>query len=224
MSRNSEIQAAIFDLDGLMFNTEELYQFVGTEVLRRRGKNFDVELLHQMMGRPGAVALQMMIDYHSLPESVAELQTENEEIFVDLLDTRLETMPGLLPLLDALEKAEIPKAIATSSGRKFTQNVLSRFELEPRFEFLMTSENVTHGKPHPEIYQKAAAELGFAPHYIMVFEDSANGCSAAIAAGTQAVAVPGGASITHNFEGATLIVESLADARIYERLGIQQSL
>jgi HAD superfamily hydrolase (TIGR01509 family) len=220
MSSPANVQAVVFDLDGLMFNTEELYQFVGTEVLRRRGKNFDLELLHQIMGRPGRIALQMMIDYHGLPDSVDQLVIENDELFVELLDTRLETMPGLLPLLDALEAAEMPKAIATSSGRKFVENVLGRFDLARRFEYILTSEDITHGKPHPEIYLLAAERHGVAPESMMVFEDSANGCASAVAAGTQAVAVPGGNSLSHNFRGAVLVAESLADPRIYERLGI----
>lgn len=220
MSSPPTIQAVVFDLDGLMFNTEELYQFVGSEVLRRRGKNFDLELLHQIMGRPGRIALQMMIDYHQLLDTVEQLAAENDELFVELLETRLETMPGLLPLLDALEAAEIPKAIATSSGRRFTENVLARFHLQPRFKYILTSEDITHGKPHPEIYLLAAERHGVSPERMLVFEDSANGCAAAVAAGTQAIAVPGGHSLAHNFPGAALVAESLADPRIYERLGI----
>ena len=217
---SSTIRAVVFDLDGLMFNTEELYQFVGSEVLRRRGKQFDLELLHQIMGRPGRVALQMMIDYHRLPDTVDQLAAENDELFVELLDTRLQTMPGLTTLLDTLERHKIPKAIATSSGRRFTENVLGRFELAPRFNFILTSEDITHGKPHPEIYLLAAQRHQARPAELLVFEDSANGCAAAVAAGTQVVAVPGGHSRSHSFPGAALVADSLADRRIYERLGL----
>ncbi|HWC89874.1 MAG TPA: HAD hydrolase-like protein, partial [Pirellulales bacterium] len=110
-------QAVVFDLDGLMFNTEELYQDVGGELLRRRGKVFTSELLDAMMGRPNRVALQIMVDWHSLPDTVDGLIAETEVIFVGILDERLALMPGLAELLDALEQAGIPKAIATSSPR-----------------------------------------------------------------------------------------------------------
>ena len=73
MLPTSPLPAVVFDLDGLMFNTEDLYQYVGSEILRRRGKRFEADLLNQMMGRPGAVALQMMIDWHGLDASVEEL-------------------------------------------------------------------------------------------------------------------------------------------------------
>lgn len=215
-----KLRAVVFDLDGLMFNTEDLYQHVGTEILRRRGKVFDGKLLDAMMGRQQRVALGIMIEWHGLTDTVEALAAENDEIFVTILDKRLAQMPGLADLLTALEAADIPKAIATSSGRRFATNVLSRFMLEPRFEFLLTGEDVVDGKPNPEIYLTAARRLGVEPREMMVLEDSQNGCRAAVAAGAYAVAVPSGHSLTHNFDGAAFQASSLADPRIYQALGI----
>ena len=215
-------KAVVFDLDGLMFNTEELYQDVGGELLRRRGHLFTTDLLDQMMGRPGQVALQIMIDWHGLNDTVEILTAETDQIFIGILDSRLQTMPGLVELLEALERAEIPKAIGTSSRRVFVQNVLARFDLEPRFEFILSAEDVQQGKPNPEIYQRAAERLGVSAAEMVVLEDSQNGCRAAVAAGAQAIAVPGGHSCKHNFAGAVFVASSLADPRIYQRLGIAE--
>ncbi|HEX4147766.1 MAG TPA: HAD family hydrolase [Pirellulales bacterium] len=217
-------RAVVFDLDGLMFNTEELYQDVGGELLRRRGKVFTSQLLDAMMGRPNRIALQIMIDWHTLGDTVDVLIAETEEIFVGILDARLELMPGLADLLGALEEAAIPKAIATSSPRRFVTNVLARFELEPRFAFVLTSEDVVEGKPHPEIYQTAARRLNVAPSQMMVLEDSQNGCRAAAAAGAITVAVPGGHSRQQDFSCATLVANTLADPRIYQILGLARGL
>jgi HAD superfamily hydrolase (TIGR01509 family) len=214
-------QAVVFDLDGLMFNTEELYQDVGTEMLRRRGKTFDAELLDGMMGRPANAALQLMIDYHSLDCTVSELIVETDTLFAGLLEDRLEQMPGLANLLDALECADIPKAIATSSGPTFVRRVLDHFSLAARFQFILTCDDIREGKPHPEIYLLAASRLGCDPSRMLVLEDSQNGCRAAVAAGAVVVAVPGGHSHRHDFTGAALIASSLADPRIYELLGIE---
>src|SRR3982750_4267763 len=82
-------RAVVFDLDGLMFNTEDLYQEVGAELLRRRGHSFTQELLDQMMGRPSRVALQCMIDMHRLDATVELLQAETDELFPDILRARL---------------------------------------------------------------------------------------------------------------------------------------
>ena len=222
MSRAPHIQAVAFDLDGLMFNTEELYTEVGGELLSRRGKVCTRELLDQMMGRPGPVALQIMIDFHELDETVERLQSETDEIFGGLLTERLQPMPGLLRLLDALEANNVPKAIATSSRRHFAETALAKFDLEPRFAFMITGDEVEQGKPHPEVYLSAAARLKCPPQQMMVLEDSQNGCAAAVAAGAYAVAVPGEQSANHSFDGARLVAEGLADPRIYGALGIAQ--
>lgn len=219
----SQPRAVVFDLDGLMFNTEELYQAVGTELLRRRSREFTPELLDRMMGRPGKIALQIMIDFHGLAATVEQLENETDEIFEPILDERLQMMAGLGELLAALEQKGIPKAIATSSRRTFVRNVLRRFDLEPRFAFILTAEDVVNGKPNPEIYLKAAARFGLRPDEIAVLEDSENGCRAAVRSGAAAVAVPGGHSLRHDFTGARFVADSLRDVRIYRLLGLAAS-
>ncbi|NBW97536.1 MAG: HAD family phosphatase [Planctomycetia bacterium] len=208
------IRGVAFDLDGLLVNTEELYQHVGTELLRRRGRTFEAELLDRMMGRPQRVSLRIMIDWHGLDDTVESLARETGEIFVDLLDARLEPMPGAVALVDAIARRGLPLGVATSSGPDFARDVLGRVALGDRFGFVLTSADVTHGKPHPEIFERAAERLGIAPAEMLVFEDSENGCRAAVAAGAVVVAVPGGHSRRHDFAGATLVAESLADPRI----------
>jgi HAD superfamily hydrolase (TIGR01509 family) len=223
MSGNGIVRAVVFDLDGLMFNTEELYFDVGTEMLRRRGHQLTQELLNQMMGRPSPIALQIMIDFHGLDATVAQLQAETDAIFDEILPQRLAPLPGLIDLLNALEAHRIPKAIATSSRRAFVTRVLGQFQWEPRFHFILTAEDVSQGKPHPEIYWTAADRHGLPAAETLVLEDSQNGCRAAVAAGAFAVAIPGEHSRHHDFTGARWIADSLADARIYEALGIPQS-
>jgi HAD superfamily hydrolase (TIGR01509 family) len=220
---NSKSVAAVaFDLDGLMFNTEELYVDVGTEVLRRRGKQMSAELLDAMMGRRPPQAIAKMIEWHELDDTVEAIMAESRDIFGPILDTRLRPMPGLMELLEALERASVPKAVGTSSGIDFVTNVLSRFELIPRFEFLLTAEDVASGKPNPEIYLTSAKRFGIEPSQMVVLEDSENGCRAAVAAGAIAVAVPGSHSKHHNFDGATLMATSLGDAKLWELIGVSQ--
>ena len=208
------IAAVAFDLDGLLVNTEELYQDVGTELLRRRGCSFDADLLDAMMGRPQQVALGVMIEWHGLDDTVETLAAETKQIFQSLLDDRLAPMPGAMTLVAQLERRGLPRSVATSSGPDFAHDVLDRIQLRGRLDFVLTCNDVTHGKPHPEIYLTAAARHGVEPARMLVFEDSAAGCRAAVAAGAVVVAVPGGHSRRHDFSGAHLIAESLADPRI----------
>jgi HAD superfamily hydrolase (TIGR01509 family) len=216
-------RAAVFDFDGLMFNTEHLYRVVGGQVLQRRGKVFEEALFRKMMGRPAAVALQIMIDWHELhPTTVDDLLRENDELFGPVLDAHLAPMPGLVELLDALEKGKVRKAIATSSRRAFVSDILGRYGWQGRFEFWLTAEDVRNGKPNPEIYQTACARLELPPAQVLVLEDSPAGCQAGIDAGTRAVAVPGDYSRDFPFTGAALVADSLGDLRIYQALGIER--
>jgi HAD superfamily hydrolase (TIGR01509 family) len=220
VSPSEPLRAVVFDLDGLMFNTEDLYQEVGNTVLGRRGYAFTPELLNEMMGRQSNHALQIMIDYHKLIDTVDALAAESMEVMYGLLGTRLTPMPGLLELLNALDTAGIPTAIATSSSRQFLDRVLDQSQLTKCFAFTIAGNEIEHGKPAPDIYLLACEKHGVSPQHVMVLEDSQIGCRAAVAADTYVVAVPSGHSHTHQFPGAQFVADTLADERIYQALGI----
>ncbi len=213
-------RAVVFDMDGLMFNTEDVYHEVGTELMRRRGREYTRELRDAIMGRPPRDCFETMIQWHGLDDRWEAMAAESEEIFISLLDGWLATMPGLLELLDRLESAGIPKAIGTSSCRRLLQECVSRFHLEPRFEFILAAEDIVHGKPHPEIYLKAAERFGVQPAEMAVLEDSQAGCRAGPPPGRVVIAVPGPHSQTQDFTAADVTVESLADPRVFEVLGL----
>jgi HAD superfamily hydrolase (TIGR01509 family) len=162
-----------------------------------------------------------MIQWHGLQEDWQTLARESNDIFLGLLGDRLQVLPGLMPLLGALERAGIPKAIATSSGRQLTDACLTPFDLARRFQFILTSEDIVRGKPDPEVYQSAARRFGVPPAEMLVLEDSQNGCRAAATAGAFTVAVPGEHSRRHDFSSANLLLQSLADPRLYAVLGVE---
>jgi len=205
------IKAVVFDLDGLMFNTEDVFELSGSEVIGRRGHTMTPELRNSMMGRRAEEAFEILIASLQLSESPAELQAETEEIFHNLLDGHLAPMPGLFELLTHIEEAKLPKGVATSSGRAYLEKILTRFELMPRFEVLLTAEDVSQGKPKPEIYLKAAERLNVQPAEMLVLEDSEAGTRAAAAAGAVIVSIPHRHSASQNFDTASHIAESLLD-------------
>ncbi len=215
MSR-PQISAVVFDLDGLMFNTEEIFNETGTELLRRRGITDVQPVIDRMMGRRAHEAFQQMIDYCQFKETIEELQAESNEIFHRLLHEKIAPMPGLFDLLTLLEEKQIPKGVATSSGRAYLEEVLGRFDLLHRFMTTLTSEDVQHGKPHPEIYLKAAECLQTPPENMLVLEDSSNGTKAAVAAGAYIVSVPHVFSQKQDFTGTRHIATSLLDPYILD--------
>jgi HAD superfamily hydrolase (TIGR01509 family) len=217
----SPLRAVVFDLDGLMFNTEDLYQETGRTVLARRGCEFEPALIDQMMGRSSLKALEIMIEWNKLTDTVEMLAAESAEVLFGLLSAQLCPMPGLLELLDALERAGIPKGIATGSGRQFLDRVLAQSQLAGRFAFTIAGDEINHGKPAPDVYLLAAENHGVSPQQVMVLEDSMLGCQAAVAADTYAIAVPSGHSRTHSFTGVKFVADSLADRRIYQALSLE---
>lgn len=213
------IRAVVFDLDGLMFNTEEVYLLTGTEMLRRRGKTPAPDLFDRMMGRRPAEALQIMIELMDLTDTVEQLQQETDEVFYPMLDAHLRPMPGLFELLEHIEARSLPKGVATSSRRHYVEDMLGRFELLARFHTTLTAEDVTHGKPHPEIYLKAAERLGIDPGEMLVLEDSQAGTQSAAAAGAVVISVPHDHSRAHDFSVAHAIARRLDDAVVLDLIG-----
>jgi HAD superfamily hydrolase (TIGR01509 family) len=220
MTDSQKLAAVIFDLDGLIVNSEDVYEQADIEVLRRRGKEYSSELRARMMGRPTAESLRAMIEWHSLDDTLEQIEAERSLLRDTLLDQSLEPMPGLHGLLDTLERTNVPKAIATSGHRSYAAYILNRLNLHARFEFVLTSEDVVHGKPAPDVYQMAAARLNLAPHETMVLEDSVNGCRAGVAAGAYTVAVPNRHTRAYDFTGVQFVADTLADPRILQALRI----
>jgi HAD superfamily hydrolase (TIGR01509 family) len=205
------IQAVVFDLDGLMFNSEDIFHEVGETTLRRRGKQLTPELHSRMLGRRAPEAMQICIEYHSLPDTVDDLLQETRELFEQLSAIQLAPMPGLHRLLDHIDEHQLPKGVATSSGRRYLEGMLTRFQLLHRFDLTLTAEDVTHGKPHPEIYHKAAEQLAIPVAEMLVLEDSHAGTSSAVAAGAVAVSIPNRHSRHLDFGHAHRVVPQLDD-------------
>jgi len=214
MAKSNGIRAVVFDLDGITVNSEDLYEQAGETVLRRRGKTYDAALREQMMGRPVADSLRIMIDCHSLPDALEDLMCECKQELEALMATSLEAMPGLYELIEELVAAKLPIAVATSGVREYAHHVLTRLAVLDRFKFVLTAEDIQRGKPDPEVYLLAAERLGLPPATMMVLEDSANGCRAAVGAGAFTVAVPNRHTHEHTFPGVQFVANTLADPRI----------
>ncbi len=212
------IRAVVFDLDGLMFNTEDIFNQVGREVLRRRGKELTPEVLCQMMGRRAPEALGIMIAAHGLSDTVSQLIEETRVLFTALAAERLAPMPGLYELLEHIERRGLKKGVATSSGRGYLEAILNKFDLLPRFHLTLAAEDVRDGKPHPEIYLTAAARLEIEPGEMLVLEDSHAGTTAGVSARAVVVSVPNDHSRDQDFSHAAHVARRLDDPHILELL------
>lgn len=208
------IEAVCFDLDGLMFNTEHVFYEAGGILLARRSIPMSRGAMDAMLGKRPLESFRALVDYLQISEEPAELLAESRVIFGELLQSRLAPMPGVFELLDEIDALGLPMGVATSSPRDYLEDLLGRFKLRQRFQVTLTAEDVVQGKPHPEIYQKAAQLLGTTPPRMMVLEDSQTGTRAGVAAGAQVVSVPHEHTAEHDFTGAQHIAVGLSDPRI----------
>jgi HAD superfamily hydrolase (TIGR01509 family) len=208
------IRGVALDMDGLLFETEGLYWQVGDTVLQRRGYRYSKELQNRMMGRVGVAAVQQMIDLHHLDDDAAELLAECDEIFAAMLLLGVEQMPGVDAMIRRFQDKKLPFGLATSSRRRFATVLMDTVDWKSDLKFSLTGDDVTRGKPDPQMYQMAAERLGIPPQQMLVLEDSGNGCAAGVAAGAIVVAVPSEHTKEQCFDGAVLIANTLNDPKL----------
>ncbi|HUP81955.1 MAG TPA: HAD family phosphatase [Pirellula sp.] len=213
--RSKTIKAVAFDMDGLMLNTEDLYEQVGHLLMRRRGKKYSDEVRNRMIGLPAPQAYGVLIEEEGMSETWQELQQETDEIFEKILPTQLATMRGLIELLDHLDELGMRRCVATSSSRSFARKALTIVGLLERVDFVITAEDVFKGKPNPDIYLAAAKKLSVDVENMLVLEDSPTGTKAGVSAGAYVVSVPNEHTKQGCFEGCRWIANSLLDERIY---------
>jgi HAD superfamily hydrolase (TIGR01509 family) len=208
------IRAVVFDLDGLMFDTEDLFFRVASEALAERGKSFTPDIMNQFIGRRADEVVQLWRTAAGVEGSVEDFLAEVRRRFYDVVDTVVHPMPGLFVLLDRLHLLALPAAVATSSRHAYADRLLVRHGLENRFDFVLASEDVTKGKPDPEIYRLAAERFGVPAGAMLVLEDSAAGVAAAKGAGAVAVGVPHEHSPEEGLRAADMVVARLDDPRL----------
>lgn len=214
----TKIQAVIFDMDGLMFDTESLFSIVHSEIAEKRGKKFTLELKSKMMGQKALHAVEILLDGLGLHENAEDVLREQTVRYVELLKTESRAMPGLFEFIEFLEQWRLRKGIATSSIRPWVDILLDKFKIKNSFEFIITGDQVKRGKPHPDLYLKAVKAVNLPAHSCLVLEDASNGVRAAKAAGCFTVAVPSQFTRNQDFARADLIVDGLMDKKLIEAL------
>jgi HAD superfamily hydrolase (TIGR01509 family) len=205
------LQAVLFDMDGLLVDTEPLWFEVESSVMARLGGQWTHADQRALIGG----SLHRSVSYLVARASTAISHDEVADWLVggmaDLLASReVAALPGAIDLLAEIRAAGLPYALVTSSERVIVDAVLRALARDGvTFEVIVSGADVRNPKPHPEPYQLAAALLGADPRCCVALEDSPNGVASAQAAGCVTVAVPGLAPISE--QPGRLIVSSLAD-------------
>ena len=187
---NATIQAVIFDVDGLMFDTEQVGFASWTHAQEVTGYALSEEMVHRTVGRTMDAIEAMFREELSDAPVQAILDASNEK-YQQLLEAGAYAIkPGLVELLAYVEGKGLPRILATSARRSNTERKLRAKGMAGRFEHIVTSDDIVHGKPAPDIFLKACEVLGVAPEGALVLEDSNPGVRAAAAAGCPCIMVP----------------------------------
>lgn len=190
--RRQVIEAVIFDMDGLLIDSEPLTDIAFSALMQAHDCQigWTPELVARVQGRRMTEILEIVAGICGIATPVAELSETLEAQRIEVMRGRLRPKPGAVEFIAHLHAASLPLALATSGQRDYVDAALRESGLTGSFAVEVTGESVTRGKPDPETYLLAAQRLGINPAHCLVFEDAPAGIAAAIAAGMAAVAVP----------------------------------
>ncbi|MBY0274314.1 HAD-IA family hydrolase [Candidatus Binatia bacterium] len=203
----------IYDMDGLLLDTERFYTEVTQEIVGRYGKTFDWSVKSNMVGRPAIESARYLVATLELPITAEDYLREREGMLEALMPTA-EPMPGAVELTRALAARGVPQAVATSTGRRLfalkTQRHRDWFAL---FAAVVLGDDprIGRGKPAPDIFLLAARELAADPASCVVLEDAPSGVAAARAAGMRVIAVPYPGMDAAKLADADVVLRSLTD-------------
>lgn len=182
------MDALIFDMDGVISDTEVLHGEAESQILKRYGIEIaGADLSHRFAGVPEAVVWPILKREYHLDIDVPSIMEEKLQMIMRLARGKVRPIPGTLALIHSAESHGVPLAVASSSDRRFIDVILSELHIASFFSTVTSGHEVAHGKPAPDIFLLAAKKLSVDPARCVVIEDAKSGSVAAKAAGMKCV-------------------------------------
>jgi HAD superfamily hydrolase (TIGR01509 family) len=207
-------RAVVFDMDGLLFDTEILYQEAGILAAAEAGHQLGPELLSQTIGMTWGLSRTLLLGQLGSDFPVDAFQAAWIRHFWVIAETRLALKPGAIELLDTLDQLGLPRAIATSSLPDTVDRHLTAHDLAGRFHAIVAHGDYENGKPQPDPFLAAAERLRVEPRFCLALEDSHNGVRSASSAGMMAIMVPDMVPPTEEIRGlCTMVAGDLFEVR-----------
>ena len=207
----TQLKAIVFDMDGLMVDSEPLSQQAWDDYLRPYGHKLSEEIVQSIIGLRADVSTPIIKELFNLPGSVSQIIAKRAAIYSQIRANGVPTMPGLHELHAEIARRQIPWAVATSSPCTHAVEILQQLGLQNARRAIAAGDEVVHGKPAPDIYLLAAKRLDIAPQNCLALEDSGPGSQAAVAAGMTVIAIPNAQTKTADFSHVHYRFGSLLD-------------
>ena len=180
----------IFDMDGVLIDSGAHHRKAWRALLDElRVEPAEPEFWRATIGRPAEEAVPLLLGRRVEPSEARRLALRKRELYTAFAARGLASVPGVLPFVKALARRGVPRAVGTSATRSDVDRQLAALGLRCHFDVIVTAEDVTLGKPSPEVYLESARRLGAMPAVCLVFEDSLVGVEAARRAGMRAIGV-----------------------------------
>jgi HAD superfamily hydrolase (TIGR01509 family) len=212
---NRRWAAVVFDLDGVLIDSEPVFLEAARRLLAERGRELDHAFMHQVMGMPGRDVLPRFQEHFQLDLPIPELGFEYKRHFFEILaGAGVPLRPGVHEILKHVQTVGHLIGLATSSQRVYVDKVFAPYGFLTTFRHVLTCDDVPNGKPSPDIYELAATRFGTTPDRLLVIEDSPNGVQAAKSAGCFCVAIPQAHVGKERVAAADVIVDSLVDPEL----------
>ncbi len=190
-SATRRFDAACFDMDGTLDDSEPVHCLAYRKVLTRFGKTLsDEDYNRRFTGATDNFIATSLIGEHKLPISVEAFLKEKEALFIELIDGHAVALPGVVKTLEALRAQGVKLAVASSASLEAIETVLGALKIRHYFSVIASGEEVANSKPAPDVFLLAAQRLGVTPSRCLAFEDSENGTRAAAAAEMHCIAIP----------------------------------
>jgi HAD superfamily hydrolase (TIGR01509 family) len=185
------LKLVIFDMDGLMIDTERLYFEIYCDVFNKNGLEFDAATHRALLGISSNMTVDVLRDKYPDENLLREMIAEIDDIFFQRIsDGKIPTKPGLFELFAEIEKRGIKKTVATSATKKVAMEILMATGIIAHLEKGAFSDMVPRGKPYPDLFLKSCEQFAVRPAECLVLEDSIAGVKAAINAGIPVIHIP----------------------------------
>lgn len=209
----NSIKAAIFDMDGVLIDSEPLWYEAANEAFARFGIHLTPEAYASSIGlRTKEFVASWFRSFHIDPSEAEQTEDDINSIVIGKIREKGEPLAGVVQTLEMLREANIITGLATSSPTTLINVVVDKLGIRDYFSAFTSAEHLKHGKPHPQVYLNCAEALGVAPTDCFCFEDSFNGMIAAKSARMTCIAIPAPEfRQQQRFQAADLILNSLED-------------